>query len=318
MRDDILKNGKTVKNAEILVIAGGVSREREISLESGRSVFKALRSVGFKVTFMDLVSLQDLYEKKREKRQAAFITLHGGYGEDGTVQKILEEKRIPYTGSGPLASLLAMDKIRSKEVFQEIGLKVPAWETIRRDRAKMPEVGFPCVIKPAQEGSSFGLSVARDLKEYERAIGSLSSFEGEIIAEEFIQGREMTVGILKDEALPVIEIFVAQDVYDFGAKYSSELTAYKVPAQITREVQKKLQKSAMRAHQGLGCRCFSRADFRLDKNNVPYLLEVNTIPGLTKRSLLPKAASVAGVDFTELCVKMIEDCFEVCCNKVMT
>lgn len=317
MTDESLKHKKPLKNAEVLVIAGGVSRERDISLESGRSVFKALKAAGLKVSFIDLISLKTLYKQKREKMQAAFIILHGGYGEDGTVQKILEEKQIPYTGSGPLASSLAMNKVRSKEVFQEIGLKVPAWETVRRDCVKMPEVGFPCVIKPAEEGSSFGLSVVRNLKEYEQAAESLSSFEGAIIAEEFIPGREMTVGILKDEPLPVIEVFVAEDVYDFGAKYSSELTEYKVPASITHEVKNRIQQAALSAHRGLGCRCFSRADFRLDKNGDLYLLEVNTIPGLTNRSLLPKAASEAGVDFTELCVKMIEDCFDIYCDKAM-
>ena len=300
------KNSKIKKFGRVGVLAGGPSSEREISVKSGRTVYNALRKAGFDSIFIDLRNHINKTIKDR-RLDAAFIALHGGFGEDGTVQKILEELGIPYTGSGPEASRLALDKLASRIIFQKTGLDVPRFKVLEREeKFSIGDFNLPLVVKPQREGSSVGLSVVFDLKKMHRALDKAFFYGGKVLIEEFIRGRELTVGILDDKPLPVVEIVPESGCYDYRAKYESPDTKYLVPAPLRKSDFKKAQIKGLKAHQALGCRFFSRVDMILGEDGKIYLLEVNTIPGLTSRSLLPKAAFAAGIDFCQLCRKILE------------
>lgn len=297
-----------LRKYRIGVLAGGFSSERDISLKSGKAVFDALLSGGLDVVFIDLKepSLDGI------DIDAAFIALHGKFGEDGTVQKMLAERRIPYTGSGPEASRVALDKIESKNKFRAAGLRVADHVVLRKgsdpDRNAL---WCPCVVKPRYEGSSVGLSVVRDQKDLEKAVDEAELYGEDTIIERFIPGRELTVGILEERPLPVIEIVAAGGVYDFVAKYKAGDTKYIVPAELDEDTYRRAQNAGVKAHEALGCKGLSRVDMRLGDDGELYVLEVNTIPGMTERSLLPMAARAAGLDFTELCFKIIESVLNV-------
>jgi D-alanine-D-alanine ligase len=293
---------------KIAVVAGGPSSEREISLRSGKAVYEALKKRKGAVDFLDVGS--DFRERLGELEGAVvFLALHGRFGEDGTVQDMLEREGIPYTGSGVKASRLAMDKIISRELFLANGLKAPAFSVAGKDTdAVNIAKGFkiPFVIKPRYEGSSIGLSIIRDKKEMAPALKKAFAYGDEVLVEEYIHGRELTVGILEDEPLPVIEIATRHGVYDFDAKYFDGDTRYILPAELPEDDYNRTQECGLRAYQALGCRDFSRVDMRMDKSGEAYVLEVNTIPGMTERSLLPKAAEASGIGFEDLCVKLID------------
>ncbi|MDD5449850.1 MAG: D-alanine--D-alanine ligase [Candidatus Omnitrophica bacterium] len=285
---------------KIGVLAGGPSNEREISLKSGQAVFKALKETSADCVFLDICTGLDEELLLKSDIDVAFIALHGKFGEDGTVQAILEEAGIPYTGSGPRASRLAIDKVASKEIFTRGGLDVPK-------SATPPFSSFPVVVKPQFEGSSIGISIAKNEKELMDGMAAALNYGGRVIVEEYIRGRELTVGILDDEPLPVIEILVNERFYNFRAKYGRDDTRYIVPAKIGPEIYKKAQETGRRAHLLLGCECFSRVDMLLDESSGKlFVLEVNSIPGFTDHSLLPKAAAAAGIDFGRLCLRVIE------------
>lgn len=291
------------------ILAGGFSNEREISLRSGRAVCDALLRLGIEAILLDI--RQDARDIIRDSNlDIAFIALHGRFGEDGTIQGILEEAGIPYTGSGPKASRLAIDKIGSKEIFIKNGILVPrhiVFEEGTYDIAKADSLGFPLVVKPNLEGSSIGLSVVKERPLLKDAVEKAFRYGPKALLEEYIEGRELTVGILNDEPLPVIEIVPGGGVYDYRAKYDDPGTKYLVPAPIENEVSEKAKKLAKLSHSVLGCRSFSRTDMMVDRRGNIYILEVNTIPGMTERSLLPKAAKAAGLSFGELCVILIEN-----------
>ena len=295
-----------LKKYRIGVLAGGSSSEREISLKSGRSVFDALRSIGLKVKFLDVREEDFSAFLDHADIDAAFIALHGRFGEDGTVQKILGQKNILYTGSDPEASHLALDKLASKKRFEDHGLCVPEYGVVsgKEDVSRL-NICFPCVVKPRYEGSSIGLSVVRSGDHIREAINKAAEFSEEIIVEKFVPGREITVGVLDNRPLPVVEIITADGVYDFGAKYQSDDTEYVVPARLNETDYLRAQEAGMKAHAALGCKGFSRVDMRLSDEGEIFVLEVNTIPGLTERSLLPMAAKQTGLDFPKLCVKML-------------
>ncbi|MFA4981222.1 MAG: D-alanine--D-alanine ligase [Candidatus Omnitrophota bacterium] len=291
------------------VLAGGPSSEREISLRSGNAVYDALIKDGIDAIFLDVKD--DIYDIiNNNKIDIAFIALHGRFGEDGTVQKILGAAGIPYTGSGAEASGFALDKIVSKEIFNRKGLPVPKGVVFEKSGYNPEDcyrLGFPMVVKPHLEGSSIGLSIVRERGSLKEAVEKAFAFGGRILVEEYIDGRELTVGILDDEPLPVIEIVTRQGVYDYTAKYSDPDTRYLVPAPLEDAVSSRARELGRSAHKALGCRSFSRVDMMLDKSGNIFLLEVNTIPGMTERSLLPKAAGAAGLSFSRLCVKLIEN-----------
>lgn len=297
------------------VLAGGPSSEREISLRSGKAVYKALLEEGCEAIFLDVKDdIHDIIS--RTKIDAAFIALHGRFGEDGTVQRILEERNIPYTGSGPGASASALDKIVSKEIFVNSGIATPRYKVLEKGKFKIEaieELGFPVVIKPQFEGSSIGLSVVRNRSGLSAALDEAFKHGPKTLAEEFIDGRELTVGILQDRPLPVIEIVTRNKVYDYKAKYDDPGTEYLVPAPIEEAVSKKAKGLGLLSHMALGCRFLSRVDMMMDALGDIFVLEVNTIPGMTERSLLPKAAGAAGFNFGKLCLLMIEDALK---NKV--
>jgi len=298
-----------LRELKIGVLGGGVSAEREISFASARAVVAALRRNRLPVVFLDIFTAQR--EKIKEVILAqdidvVFIALHGEFGEDGRVQQIMEELNIPYTGSGPHASYLAMDKVATKKVFRQYDIPTPSFCVWQRGQSLPGDVKYPLVVKPFFSGSSLGVSIVKDKRELAGALGRASSLAGgKVILEEYIEGREFTVGILEDQPLPVLEIIPAQGYFDFTTKYTHGCARFEVPASLPREVYQRVQALAYSAHRALGCRHFSRVDLRLDRGNRPFFLEVNAIPGLTSHSLLPRAAAAGGVSFDELILKIV-------------
>lgn len=291
------------------VLAGGPSNEREISLRSGKAVHNALLEEGIDSIFLDVKKdIRDII--KNSCIDIAFITLHGRYGEDGTVQKMLEDSGIPYTGSGVKASALALDKAATKKEFFKKRVPTPGYVTIEKGKYDMLDaerLGFPLVVKPHLEGSSIGLSIVHDPALARDAVDRAFEYGEKVILEEYIKGRELTVGVLDDEPLPVIEIVTRNSVYDYDAKYRNTDTQYLVPAKIGKEKFEEARRLGKEAHESLGCRSFSRVDMIMDLSGKIFVLEVNTIPGMTERSLLPKAAEAAGLRFNALCVKILEN-----------
>lgn len=291
------------------VIAGGPSNEREISLKSGRAVYDNLLKEGVDAIMLEVGDdIRGALENN--KIDVAFIALHGRFGEDGTVQKVLEEMKVPYTGSGPKASHAALDKILTKSILERADIPVPRYIIFEKDDYKVEDcydLGMPLVVKPHQEGSSIGLSVVKSKEELPAAIEKALGFGEYALIEEYISGRELTVGILNDQPLPVIEIVPKNNIYDYKAKYECPDTKYIVPAQIDEDQSKRAMELGRKTHVALGCRCFSRVDMIMDASGKIFVLEANTIPGMTERSLLPKAAQATGLSFGGLCIKLIED-----------
>jgi D-alanine-D-alanine ligase len=279
---------------------GGVSEEREISLASGRAVAQGLRQAGYEVEEVDVrgraVVLGDGVE-------AVFVALHGEYGEDGGAQAELERRGVPYTGSGPEASRAAFDKRISKRVFVENGIPTPEHEILGRGgRRSLP---LPVVVKPACQGSSIGVHAVRGEPEWEPAFSDSLSYGPEVIVERYVPGRELTVGVVGDAALPVVEIVAPQGWYGFDAKYTGGVTSYLVPAPLEPAVEAKCRDLGLRAFRALGCEGLGRVDMRLSPGGDIYVLELNSIPGFTQTSLLPKAAARAGIGFSELCDRIM-------------
>ena len=293
---------------KVAIFAGGASSEREISLKSGHAIYKALKRSGLDA---DLIDPKDDLEKEARsvKAEVVFIALHGRSGEDGTLQRILEEERVTYTGSGPEASFKALDKIVSREIFLKIDLTVPVYKIAKSSEELIDIAGgfkLPFVVKPQYEGSSIGLSVVEDMAQAKAAFDRASKYGENVIIEEYVNGRELTVGIVEDLALPVVEIEAKNKVYDFNAKYWDQATKYTCPAFLDENISKKAQEHALSAHKALGCRDFSRVDMIMNDEGKIFVLEVNTIPGMTERSLLPKAALATGLKFDSLCIKLID------------
>ncbi len=304
--------------ARVLLLQGGISREREVSLLSGAAVGRGLRALGHQVTELDVG--EDFLERLVEVAggvDAAFICLHGRGGEDGSVQGALELAGIPYTGSGILASAAAISKAMSKTIFRTEG--IPVAEDVAVSRGELLEggleriargigrdLGFPCIVKPDREGSSVGTGVARNHDELERALEEAFALDELVLVEEYVEGREVTVGILglEETVLPVLEVRALKGIYDYQCKYTAGMTEYLVPAPIDDRLAESLQDLSLRAHRSLRCQGISRVDFMLDDEGRPYCLEVNTLPGMTELSLVPKAAAAAGISF-ERVVEMI-------------
>lgn len=317
--ESIFYNDKN-KLGRIGVLMGGPSTERQISLKSGQAVYESLKQSGLEVAAID-IKTDDIEENidflKSCRIDCAFIALHGHFGEDGQIQEILENLDIPYTGSGIMASRLAMDKISSRMIFEICGLKVPKYKAIDNSSIQgeyywniFKEFKFPIVVKPVTHGSSVGLSIVDNKEGFVQAVELAANFDKKIIIEEYIEGREVTVGIVNNNALPIIEIIPKSRFFDYQAKYETGLTEYVIPARLDKKITKDLQQKALIAHKALGCAGLSRVDMIIKKNNFPVILEVNTIPGFTKTSLLPKAAKAAGIDFNRLCLKLIRLAYE--------
>jgi D-alanine-D-alanine ligase len=291
------------------VLGGGVSSEREISLLSAEQAFKSLTSSGVDAISIDINTSKKLEVKKiilSKKIDAAFIALHGEFGEDGRIQEILQELGIPYTGSGPGASYLAMNKIFSKKIF--VRDKIPTADFLVYEKGKelTQNIKYPTVVKPYFSGSSLGVSVVPSQADLPRALAKALALQDKVILEDYIAGRELTVGILKDRPLAVVEIVPKAGYFDFTTKYGDGLARVSAPASIESTVYKNVQEIAVSAHESLGCKHFSRVDLRLDRDNNIFVLEVNSIPGLTTHSLLPLSASACGITFDKLILEMLE------------
>jgi len=288
---------------------GGLSREREISLRTGKAIHKALLEKGYNACAIDVDrNIADNLIKK--KIEIAFIALHGRYGEDGTIQGMLELMGIPYTGSGVLASALALHKVMAKKIFLHEKIETPAFEFFRREeieKASPPFISLPLplVVKPAREGSTIGISIVTKGEELSWAIKEAGQYDEEILVEAFIEGKEITVGILNDIALPIIEIVPKSGFYDYHSKYTKGETDYIIPARIPREKYLHAQDISLRAFKALGCSGCARVDLMTDGEGNPFVIDVNTMPGMTETSLLPKAAEHVGITFGELAERIL-------------
>jgi D-alanine-D-alanine ligase len=293
---------------KVAVLLGGKSAERDVSLKSGAMVLNALRSRGVDAHPFDPLE-RGLDELMSERFERAFIVLHGRFGEDGTLQGVLEWLGVRYTGSGVLGSALAMDKLRTKLLWQAGGLPTPAHEVLRPD-ADLPAVakrlGLPLMVKPVNEGSSLGMSKVRDATLLDEAYALAVNYDRTVMAEKFIEGTELTVGILGDEVLPIIKLETPRDFYDYQAKYVSDDTRYILPCGLPPAREREIQALSLDAFRKLGCSGWGRVDLMLDRAGAPYLLEVNTAPGMTDHSLVPMAARAAGISFEDLCLKILE------------
>jgi D-alanine-D-alanine ligase len=323
----------------ITILTGGSSAERLVALASASQVVAALRERGHRVTVVDTaegvldasaeqrllsphvstaaLDLGDLAERERAtllggllatpvvtEADAVFLVLHGGRGEDGTIQHLLDLAGVRYTGSGAVASALAMDKDIAKRLFRQAGVPTADWVMHPADEAAIGNLGLPLVVKPSKQGSTVGLSVVRDLADLEHAIRVAREHDDEVMLEAFVPGRELTVGILGDTALAVGEIIPQHELFDYECKYTPGMSQEIFPADLPTEVARDVQRLGLLAHQALKCGGYSRVDFRLTPDGRLYCLEVNTLPGMTATSLLPQSAAAVGITFGELCERI--------------
>ena len=296
-----------VKKLRVGVLMGGQSAEREISLKTGRAICQALIRRGYRVVSIDVdASLpQQLIRKSLD---VAFLALHGPGGEDGTVQGLLEVLGIPYTGSGVRASAIAMDKAMTKAILQVNDIPVPSGIVVQRSESRKSwpaRLRLPQVVKPSTEGSTIGVSIVRKRSELPTALRRAYRFGERVVVESYIDGREVALAVLDGEALPAVEIISPGGFYDFAAKYQNAETQYVCPAPLPRNILKHIQKLAVRAYTVIGCVGAARVDFRISKRGRPAILEINTIPGMTERSLLPMAAAQAGMTYDTLVERML-------------
>ncbi|MCL6638346.1 MAG: D-alanine--D-alanine ligase [Firmicutes bacterium] len=300
------------------VLLGGRSAEREVSLRTGEAVYQALLAKGYQAVKID-VGFDVAERVKEENIGLAFIALHGKYGEDGTIQGLLEILDIPYTGPGVLASALAIDKVAAKKMFIYEGLPTPRFILVERRDAAVTgmdaavlrienEIGLPAVIKAPTQGSTIGTSFVRRKEEIVPALELAFHYDEVALVEEMIEGREITASVLGNEdpvALPLIEITSTTGVYDYEAKYTPGMSEHIIPPGIPEDRQELVREMAVRAYRALGCRGLSRVDFMVDRQGRPYVLEVNTIPGMTATSLFPDAARAAGIEFPDLVDRLV-------------
>lgn len=308
-----------LKRKRIGVLMGGLSPEREVSLRSGKNVYEALLSKGYRAQALQIDHTDQLLPVLYET-DVAFICLHGGLGEDGTLQALLDVLGIPYVGSGVLACALAINKIQAKRVFLSQKLPTAPWVEYRgelwpawEDRIAA-EIGFPCVVKPVVEGSSMGVQIVHSLGELIPACEDTRDEFGDFFIEKFIGGQEITAGILRlageDRALSLVELRPHREFYDYIAKYTPGECDFIIPAELDAETTVKVQDLALQAHKALGCFGFSRVDLRVTPEQEPYLLEINTLPGMTSTSDLPKAAAAMGIGFDDLVELMLQTALE--------
>ncbi|MGD8567743.1 MAG: D-alanine--D-alanine ligase [Gammaproteobacteria bacterium] len=301
-------NVDPAKFGKVAVLMGGESAEREVSLKSGNAVLAALKANKVNAHGID-VGPNILSELAAGQFDRAFIALHGRGGEDGTIQGALETLKLPYTGSGVMASALAMDKLRTKFVWMGQGLPTPGYCALTDGTdfdAVVKQYGLPLMVKPAHEGSSIGMSKVTKADQLEPAYRAAAKYDFEIFAEQWITGKEYTVAILDEQPLPVIRLETPNDFYDYDAKYVADTTGYHIPSGLSDDQEKALQELALRAFRGLGAFGWGRVDVLCDDQNSPYLIELNTIPGLTDHSLVPMAAKAAGINFEELMVRILQ------------
>lgn len=287
------------KEETIIVLKGGISSERDVSLQSGTAVARALRDAGYTVREWDVTEREFEWP---DREALYFVCLHGTFGEDGDIQSLMEKAGIRFTGAGSEACRRSFDKLESKEAFRHSGLRVADGEVWNEE----VDWDLPYVLKPVADGSSVGVQLVLEPSDLGEAVRRAHQHGGRYMIERYIRGRELTVGILGDQALPVIEIRPHEGFYDYEHKYTTGMTEHLCPAPLDQEEVERLQSAALQAHRAVGCEVYSRVDFLMADNGEIYVLEINTIPGMTPLSLLPEAAAAAGISFTDLCVKIIE------------
>ncbi|MHB1687565.1 MAG: D-alanine--D-alanine ligase [Ignavibacteriaceae bacterium] len=324
---------------KVALLVGGTSPEREVSKSSSLSINKALKNLGYEVKLIDPAygtnqpkNEEDFFAEKNfvelsnrnyveainssifDDVDIAFLGLHGKWGEDGTIQSLLELRGVKYTGSSVLSSAMSMDKIMSKILFQHYGINTPKWIAVEKNNFIYSELekrieeklGYPCVIKPNDQGSTVGLTICKSDAEVSGAVDLAFQYSEKVLIEEYISGHEVTVGILEKTALPVLEIKPKHGVYDYECKYTTGMSEYEVPANLPENVKAELQSQALKAFEALDCSAYGRIDFRLNNDFKTYCLEVNSLPGMTSTSLVPKMAKAVGISFEELIDKIIK------------
>lgn len=292
---------------KVAVLMGGISAEREVSLVSGQAVHTALLAKGVDAHAID-VNPSNIGELKSQGFDRAFIALHGRWGEDGVVQGALDAIEMPYTGSGVLGCALAMDKVRTKQVWQAIGLPTAKYRVLKSESdlvGLIDELGLPLFLKPAREGSSVGVGKVNQVDELSSAYQKVAEHGDDVLAEQYIDGAELTCGVLKGEALPVVRMSTDNEFYDYHAKYQSDDTQYFCPAGLPEQLELEIRQLAMRAFDALDCAVWGRVDVMLTSEQKPLLLEVNTVPGMTSHSLVPMAAKEVGLDFDDLVLEIL-------------
>lgn len=299
------------KNQVVAVVMGGPSAEREVSLNTGAAIANALREYGYtNVVEIDLDPRNFGKQLAESKAEVVFNAVHGLYGEDGRLQTLLEIREMPYTGSGMIASVSCMDKVITKRMLRDAGISTPACLIINKKESGIKEkiiqrFSLPVVIKPASQGSSIGVEIVKEEKQLDEALANAFKYSRDILVEEFIGGKELTVSMMQKDgevvALPVIHIAPHSGTYDYHSKYTKGATEYICPADLDEETTKKVQEISKQAYEVLGCSGVARADVMLDEEGNGYVLEINTVPGMTATSLVPKAAAAAGISFPELC-----------------
>ena len=299
------------KNQVVAVVMGGPSAEREVSLNTGAAIANALREYGYtNVVEIDLDPRNFGKQLAESKAEVVFNAVHGLYGEDGRLQTLLEIREMPYTGSGMIASVSCMDKVITKRMLRDAGISTPACLIVNKKESGIKEkimqrFSLPVVIKPASQGSSIGVEIVKEEKQLDEALANAFKYSRDILVEEFIGGKELTVSMMQKDgevvALPVIHIAPHSGMYDYHSKYTKGATEYICPADLDEETTKKVQEISKQAYEVLGCSGAVRADVMLDEAGNGYVLEINTVPGMTATSLVPKAAAAAGISFPELC-----------------
>lgn len=287
-------------STKVAVVMGGLSSEREVSISSGKAMIAACEVLGYD-TIPVILNDDILYHIDTLKRvDVVLIALHGGIGENGCIQGMFESLGIRYTGSDALSSAICMDKHISKLLAKDIGISTPKWQRFQKGSSINYDLDYPCVVKPNNEGSTIGLTVVHNENEFDSAVEVAYKYNNEILIEEFISGKEITISIVNDEVLPVIEIKPSHSLYDYECKYTKGLTDYICPAILDEAITKMIQDTAFEAYKLLKCRHYGRVDFRLDENDQHWFLELNTLPGMTDTSLVPKAAAANGTSFEQL------------------
>ena len=287
------------------VLMGGDSKERIVSISTGNQVLKALQKLGHNA---EKILIKDDYKKflrKFHEQDLVFNALHGGKGEDGEIQQWMDNNNVKYTGSGATSSALCMDKARSKDFAKIIGVRTPRWQIFSSLNEKI-KLKFPFVIKPNNQGSTFGLTVVNNNKELPLAIKTAFQFGKDVIAEEYIKGREVTVPILGESVYPILEIVPSNDLYDFECKYTPGMTKYFCPAKLNNSTARLIKENTQLLFNEFGCKVYARIDYLIDANGTPYFIEINTLPGMTSTSLLPKSLASVGISFESLISKIVK------------
>ncbi|MDX9719704.1 MAG: D-alanine--D-alanine ligase [Myxococcota bacterium] len=299
-------NGR-FRNKKVLLLLGGETAEREVSLKTGAAIEKALRSRAYDVEAFDWSS-QRASELLESRPDVVFNALHGGAGENGELQGLLEILKIPYTGSGVLSSALCMDKERTKRLAAACGVPTAEWQTLGRASAlELPcPLPFPCVVKPSEEGSSVGVSIVHEASAYPAAVQAALQGRGEVMVERYVAGKEVTVAVVDGVALGTCEIVPAQGFYDYAAKYQRNDTRYLTPSTLPPQLDAQVMELAVNSYSVLGCRGVARVDFLVERDRDAFLLELNTVPGMTEKSLVPKIAAACGIDFDTLCEWLLD------------